>query len=225
MNHGNTNDAFQDFPFNSSESGHSTRSSIGFGKQEIGNVVIALVVLTISFSFAFVDYPPFLHFDQVAAVIPLSFIAVLTGFLVHEMAHKYVGQRKGYWAEFRMYPLGLLLAFLASLFLGVVFAAPGAVEISGNPDQDDMGTIALAGPASNVVLGFFFLILWLVSTGLLGSLFFFIAYINVYLAVFNLIPLGPLDGAKVFRWKKGLWGLLFGITVIILIILWNFTTI
>ena len=223
MNHGNPNNAFQDIPFHNGEARFSTRSRIGFGKQEIVNIIVALIVLTISFSFAFVNYPPYLHLDQAAAVIPLSFIAVLTGFLCHEMAHKYVGQRKGYWAEFRMYPLGLLLAFCAGLFLGVVFAAPGAVEISGNPDKDDMGTIALAGPASNVVLGFSFLILWLISTGLPGSLFYFIAYINIYLAVFNMIPIGPLDGAKVFKWRKGVWGLLFGVAISVLIILLNFT--
>jgi len=31
------------------------------------------------------------------------------------------------------------------------------------------------------------------------------AYINTWLALFNLIPFGPLDGAKIFRWNKGLW--------------------
>ncbi|MFO7773178.1 MAG: DUF951 family protein [Dehalococcoidia bacterium] len=31
------------------------------------------------------------------------------------------------------------------------------------------------------------------------------AYVNTWLALFNLIPFGPLDGAKIFRWNKGIW--------------------
>ncbi|MDG6964808.1 MAG: site-2 protease family protein, partial [Nitrososphaerota archaeon] len=35
------------------------------------------------------------------------------------------------------------------------------------------------------------------------------SYINLFLALFNLLPLGPLDGAKVWRWNLFLWGVVF----------------
>jgi Zn-dependent protease len=31
------------------------------------------------------------------------------------------------------------------------------------------------------------------------------ARINIWLALFNLIPFGPLDGAKILKWNKGIW--------------------
>jgi len=219
MNERRTYNSFQDIPFNSGDSYAPIRSGIGFSKQEIVHILIAIAVLTVAFSFAFVDYPPYSHLDQVGSVLPFSFIAILTGFFCHEMAHKYVGQRMGFWSEFRLYPLGLVLALFAGFLFGVVFAAPGAVEISGNPDKDEMGKIALAGPLTNVVLGFAFLNLSFISSDLIGSLFYYLSYISIYLGVFNLIPFGPLDGLKVFRWNKAVWGLLIGVGILVLLFL------
>lgn len=61
--------------------------------------------------------------------------------------------------------------------------------------------VALAGPASNLILfGFFALIarlgIFSLPAPLIG-LFGFIAFLNVFLAVFNLIPIPPLDGSKI----------------------------
>ena len=220
MSGGNTYYSFHDIPFRDEIDG-STRTGIRFSRIEIVHILIAMAVLTIAFSFAFVDYPPFNHIDQVILVLPFSFIAIVTAFLCHEMAHKYVGQRMGFWSEFRMYPLGLLISFLSGFLFGFVFAAPGAVEISGNADKNEMGKIALAGPLTNVVLGFLFLTLSMFSSDLIGTILFYLAYINVYLAVFNLIPFGPLDGAKVFKWNKAVWGLLIGIGVLVLLFLFG----
>jgi len=41
--------------------------------------------------------------------------------------------------------------------------------------------------------------------GFASSLLFFIAYINAFLAFFNLIPFGPLDGRKIMAWRIDIW--------------------
>jgi len=61
--------------------------------------------------------------------------------------------------------------------------------------------------------------IWYSSSGIIASISFFVAYINVFLAFFNLLPFGPLDGAKIFRWKKELWGMLIGIDIIIFLVI------
>jgi Zn-dependent protease len=42
--------------------------------------------------------------------------------------------------------------------------------------------------------------------------------INVWLAVFNLIPWGNFDGQKVFQWNKKVWGIFFAAAVVLLIL-------
>ncbi len=117
-----------------------------------------------------------------------------------------MGQRYGYWSEFRMYPQGLLFALLLGVAVGLVFAAPGAVQIFGRPSREESGRISAAGPATNVAIGLAFLLLWTVTGGLVGAAALFIAAINAFLAFFNLLPFGPMDGRKIFRWRKDVWG-------------------
>jgi Zn-dependent protease len=137
-----------------------------------------------------------------------------TGFILHELAHKYVAQGYGLWAEFRLNLTGVLLTAL-SVFSPLKFIAPGAVMISGAADRDSMGRTALAGPVVNVVITTVLLALipalgaelWLFDAILAG------ASINSFLAVFNLIPVSIFDGRKVYVWNRKLWGILFAIAL------------
>jgi len=148
------------------------------------------------------------------APIPIFYIllaagAALTGFIAHEMAHKFVARRLGYWAEFRMWPIGLVLSILTSLY-GVVFAAPGATMVAGMDPRNltGWGKVAVAGPVSNLLFasGFYAASIgtYHLGSGVFGPLLF-LALINTLFATFNLIPFGPLDGAKVLRWGIGRW--------------------
>ncbi len=181
------------------------KQGIRFSEVEIRHIFIAIAVLTIAFAFALSPYPPLYNIKSVAYALPISFIAIVTAFFCHEMAHKYVGQKYGYWSEFRMFPQGLMFALFLGIFLGVVFAAPGAVVIAGAPSKEESGRISVAGPATNIFIAAIFFVLASFST-VFSTLFFSIAFINAFLAFFNLLPFGPLDGLKVFTWNKIVYG-------------------
>ncbi|MCK5113053.1 MAG: Zn-dependent protease [Thermoplasmatales archaeon] len=112
-----------------------------------------------------------------------------------------------------MYPQGLLFALFLGVTVGIVFAAPGAVQIFGSPSREKMGKIAAAGPSTNLMISVLFFLLWFSSGGYLRYISFFIAYINAFLAFFNLLPFGPLDGMKIFRWRKEVWSLLIVVSL------------
>ena len=127
------------------------------------------------------------------------------------------------WSEFRMYPFGLVLTLVTSI-CGFLFAAPGAVYIRGYADLEKNGRISMAGPIVNIVLAAISIAVvmlindspyWLNDPQLLVILVFtMLASLNSFLAIFNLLPIGPLDGGKILAWNKVVWGLMFVIAII-----------
>lgn len=208
-------ESFYDIPFTDNYS-VAPRPAMRFSQTEIIHLLISIAVLTIAFSFAFAPTRnPTWTVSTFLSFIPMAFLAIVTAFVFHELAHKYMGQKYGYWSEFRMFPQGLLFALVFGVFFGIVFAAPGAVQIYGNPGKKEYGHISLAGPLTNIVISLVFMIIAFSSTGMLQNTAYFIGYINIFLALFNLLPFGPLDGRKVMSWRFDIWLVFFiiGITI------------
>jgi len=130
---------------------------------------------------------------------------VAAAFLLHELAHKFSAQRRGYWAEFRLNMVGVAIT-LMSFFSPLKIVAPGAVVISGLMFGDDYGKISLAGPLTNIVQAALYMVAGFVSADpAVGLLVHVGVILNSSLALFNLIPFGIFDGAKIIRWDWRVW--------------------
>lgn len=147
----------------------------------------------------------------------IASLTVGIGFLFHELGHKIVAQRYGCFAEFRSFDKMLLLAVVMSFF-GFVFAAPGAVMISGRVSSSRNGKISAAGPLVNIILALIFLGLsLLVLPKLFKEVSFYGFVINSWLALFNMIPFGMFDGSKILKWNKLVYGLIVGASVLLML--------
>jgi Zn-dependent protease len=126
------------------------------------------------------------------------------GFVLHELGHRWMARRYGAHARYVMWPEGIAASMVLAFALGIVFAAPGAVCIAGKLDREKNGKVALAGPAVNLILSSAFIALSALPSKY-SAAFAVGAGINASLALFNLLPFGPLDGKKVFDWDGGWW--------------------
>ena len=164
-----------------------------------------------------------LNLFSMASILPIVMIGVGAGFLLHEIGHKFVSMKYGYWAEFKLWPLGLVIA-LVTAFLGFVFAAPGAVNTYADHMNDEInGRIAIAGPMTNMGLALVFIVIAaLIYPFSIHSQIVHLIYlictvgysVNSYLAAFNLLPFATLDGTKVMKWNVLIWFVVFAIAAI-----------
>ena len=134
-----------------------------------------------------------------------SYIGLLFAITIHEFSHAYAADRLGDPTPRAMGrltlnplahldPIGTLMIFIAHFGWGK--PVPIDPYNFANPRRDEI-VVALAGPISNIILGSTIGIISL-TTGYFNEILYIIAIVNFSLAVFNLIPIPPLDGSKVF---------------------------
>lgn len=141
-------------------------------------------------------------------VLVLLIPVLLFALVFHEFAHGWVANKLGdptakYAGRLTLNPMAHLDMFgsLMILFVGFGWAKPVPVDSRylANP-RTDMMKIAFAGPAANLLLALFTGILIRI-TGYLGSfttMMIMFTQINITLAIFNMIPIPPLDGSQIF---------------------------
>ncbi|MBS7636350.1 hypothetical protein KEJ37_03245 [Candidatus Bathyarchaeota archaeon] len=194
-----------------------SRRKVCFSGKEVTHLAVAaLVVFGIGLSLGISP-----SIIQNIGGIPMLFVfgaLVMTSFLIHELAHKFTAQKSGLWAEFRIMLFGLILTAISIVSPLFKIISPGAVVISGLTSKRKIGKISIAGPLTNILLSIGFL---LVALSIPVSNFAYLLLlgfaINAWIAFLNLIPLGILDGFKVFLWNKIVWALAFTISLILTI--------
>ncbi len=192
-----------------------------FTGKEIRDLIISFIVIALGFTILYSNG----DYSYVTLIFPVVMIGVGVGFIFHELGHKFVAMHYGYYAEYELWPTGLIIALVSSFF-GFIFAAPGAVVIYSNGmEKRTNGIISIAGPIVNIVLGLvFFLILGSLGdfayteTGAIVYLICALGTrINFFLAAFNLLPIPPLDGSKVMSWSVPVWLITFAIAALLVL--------
>jgi Zn-dependent protease len=146
--------------------------------------------------------------------IPFVLGVVGVSILAHELSHKLVARSLGFKTVFKVWESGLTFSAVFALLGITLLPFYGSTFIKEkdwayNKELKKMGLIYLAGPFVSLVLASSFLALhhwgsteWLVALGQVGLT------TNVVLAAFNLLPIRPWDGRRIFLWHKPVWSLL-----------------
>ena len=145
-----------------------------------------------------------------------SLVVIFLTLPIHEFAHGFAATKLGdptprYQGRLTLNPFAHIdyMGALCILLFGFGWAKPVSVNTNNfkNPKRD-MAITAFAGPLSNLIVALIALILFNLCGFVYSSLtiiiifyiayfFLFIAQINISLAVFNLIPIPPLDGSRI----------------------------
>jgi len=174
---------------------------LSFGARELRDLLVAWLALGVAFAFFYeritiTTLGAVLTSGAFLVALAVSLLTAGVGFLLHELAHKVVAVRYGQVAAFRA-DYGLLALAVLGGLAGFLFAAPGAVVHRGRLTDRQSGLIALAGPVTNLALAALF-----APFAVLGSALAWRGLtINLLLAGFNMLPVGPLDGNTVRSWN------------------------
>ncbi|MDK2799901.1 MAG: hypothetical protein PWP27_430 [Clostridiales bacterium] len=149
----------------------------------------------------------------------VSLPALLLAITFHEFAHGYMANRLGdptprYYGRLTLNPIKHLdpMGAIALYFIGFGWAKPVPINPAYfNDKKNGTALVGLAGPLSNIILAFIALIIGKIfnisifthlyyphAINYLSRILFYIVIYNVGLAIFNLIPIPPLDGSKIF---------------------------
>lgn len=213
---------------------YTLKKYLAFSTEEIRSLLITILVIGFIFSFKEWGVDQFDLLYGLKNFVNVSLIVGLA-FLVHEVVQKYVSLRIGLMAEYKAWTFGLILGLIL-IFLSrgdLIFLAPGGIlihHLAGarlgrfryGLNHITMGWIAVTGPLANIVLAIFFKLMLLFpffNPVLIQKAIF----INVWLAVFSMLPIPPLDGSKMFFASRFLYVMLFGFFVAVAFLLYYYS--
>lgn len=185
----------------------------GFSSRELLVILISSVLLGIAFIIS----------KKLNLLSPdnLVLYIVMAGFVVimHDLSHRYFAHKYKSVVEYKFWGIGTVIMFATAFIFGLVYAVPARTIINDakKMSKTEQAVVYFAGPAMSAGLAIAFLLL-VPTGGLIAKIALLGVSMNLLSAVYSLLPVDPLDGKKVYDWKKLPWAGIFIPLMIIYIV-------
>ncbi len=199
------------------------RRYLRFNENEIKGFIITALIL--AFCLSFKQWGPSQQPDILYGTRNLinMFLIVSLALLVKIIAQKIYALHIGFNVEYSMWLYGLLLCLMLVFASrgNLFFIATGSIIIHFMPGHRlgyfryglnyfAMGVVALMGPLANIVLA---LILRILQPFVASNLVHSAILVNIYFAIFSMLPIPPLDGSKILYASRAFYFFTLGIIV------------
>jgi len=174
---------------------------LSFSSYELAAIAFASVMLGLTFMIA----GKLSLLDPALLLLYVVFAGLVV--IVDDLAHRYVARRNKAVTEYKFWFLGTVIMFVTAFFFGSVFALPGRTIIN---DTDKLtakqrAMIYGAGPLMSFTIFLAFMALLPIDDETVVALALLGASMHLLSAVYSFMPFDPMDGNKVFRWKRWVW--------------------
>lgn len=179
------------------------------------NTIVTIALLTLIFAY---DYQKPIN---TGSYIMQAFLAVTVALLVNKISHKLVAKKFGAAAYLRLWTPGIVFGILLMLagfkfpLVSFMLIHPFAFGRWGFKSRrfsmTEEGLNGLAGPCANILLA-------IALRTFPDPMLSYMSFVSAYFAIFNLLPLKPMDGYKLLFWKPWVWLFLVIVNVLIFFI-------
>ncbi len=176
----------------------------GFSSGELAVMMISVVLL--AFAYLVAKDIDLFRADMIVIYIFVAGVATV----LHDITHRLVAWKCNVVSEYKFWGIGTIAMFATSFLFGLVYALPARTIVNGADKltKKQSAMVYLSGPFVSLVLAIVFLLLMFAgdafrTIGLIGC------SMNILSAAYSLMPFDPMDGNKVFKWKKYAWALVF----------------
>ena len=191
-----------------------------FSRQEMQALVVTAIALGFIVSFRGWGTDTFSVTKGLKNLV-IAIVIVAFSLLVRESAHRIAALSVGYRVDYVLWKTGLAIAlgltFLTNGHLQVLL--PGAIIVHHlavhrlgkfryATNYNSIGWIAMTGPLANILLAVLCKVLLVLPFG--EDFLLKVIHVNMMLAIFSLLPIPPLDGAKLFFGSRYIYILTFG---------------
>ena len=158
--------------------------------------------------------PSFLNFLPDIQDILIGLPAIILSLMIHELCHGFAAYKLGdstakYDGRLSLNPIKHIdpIGFICMILSGFRFGWAKPVMVNPRNLKNtkvDMALIAIAGPASNLIMAFVSMLIWYPLaykfglSSIISMVFITLCSTNISLGIFNLLPIPPLDGSKIF---------------------------